>query len=230
MNNQVIRYIRHHSIKTVKHIKSIRIDFINMVILLILFFIIASKEINIHLKLNHQDIVSTHPQQDTPLFPKAKPIALKKRFSNKKQKAFENYVQKYAPIAIIEMQKYNIPASITLAQGLHESNAGNSKLATKNNNHFGIKCFSKKCKRGHCSNFEDDSHKDFFKVYPSAEASYRSHSIFLQKDRYKHLQQFGNNYKAWASGLSKAGYATDKKYAQKLIDLIEIFELYKYDE
>ena len=88
----------------------------------------------------------------------------------KKQRA---YVDRYADAAIKEMHKYGIPASITLAQGLIESNCGESKLATRNNNHFGIKCFSRSCKKGHCSNFTDDSHKDFFRIYKSTWESYR---------------------------------------------------------
>ena len=129
------------------------------------------------------------------------------------------------------MKKYGIPASITLAQGLLESNAGASKLARLNNNHFGIKCFSRNCKPGHCSNYTDDSHKDFFRKYKGAKESYRAHSLFLQRSRYKHLHQLGTkNYKDWAHGLRKAGYATDKKYAPKLIKLIEVLKLDKYDK
>lgn len=145
-----------------------------------------------------------------------------------KQKA---YVSKYANIAIKEMEEHGVPASITLAQGLLESNIGESSLATRNNNHFGIKCFSRKCQKGHCSNFEDDSHKDFFRIFESAEASYRQHSQFLHKDRYKHLFDLDrSDYKGWAHGLKKAGYATDPRYAYKLIALIENLGLYEYDD
>lgn len=141
------------------------------------------------------------------------------------------YVDKYAKIAQQEMEKYGIPASITLAQGLIESNCGDSRLATKNNNHFGMKCFSKKCKKGHCSNFTDDSHKDFFRIYGSAWESYRAHSNLLMGKRYKPLTKYGtSDYVEWAKGLKKAGYATDPHYANKLISIIERLELYKYDE
>lgn len=140
------------------------------------------------------------------------------------------YVKRFAKVAIGEMNKFGIPASIKLAQGLLESQAGESILATKNNNHFGIKCFSKSCKKGHCRNFSDDSHKDFFKVYPSAWESYRAHSLFLQNKRYELLHTTASNYKEWAVGLQKAGYATDKEYANKLIRLIENLELYRYDK
>ena len=101
----------------------------------------------------------------------------------KKQRA---YVDRFANVAQVEMKKYGIPASIKLAQGLIETNAGESRLSTKNNNHFGMKCFSKKCKKGHCSNFSDDTHKDFFRIYKNAWESYRSHSELLAGKRYKH--------------------------------------------
>lgn len=147
-------------------------------------------------------------------------------YNNKK--CFD-YIKRYAPVAKAEMKRYNVPASITLAQGLLESNAGESRLSTKNNNHFGIKCFSKTCKKGHCRNFTDDTHKDFFRNYSSSWESYRAHSVFLNRSRYKHLTK-STDYKKWAHGLKKAGYATDKKYANKLIKIIEVMKLYKYDK
>ena len=140
------------------------------------------------------------------------------------------YVKRFAKVAQEEMQKFNIPASITLAQGLIETNAGQSPLATKNNNHFGIKCFSKKCKKGHCANFSDDSHKDFFRKYTSSWESFRAHSKLLTYKRYKHLTKLPtSDYKGWAVGLKKAGYATDKNYHNKLIRLIETLHLDDYD-
>ncbi len=143
----------------------------------------------------------------------------------------KNYAERFAPLAIAEMHKFGIPASVTLAQGLLESNAGDSKLATSVNNHFGIKCFSKHCKRGHCANFTDDSHKDFFVKYSSAWGSFRAHSQFLKKSsRYRHLFQLGtDDYGNWARGLAEAGYATDKKYADKLIAIIRMMGLDRYD-
>lgn len=147
-----------------------------------------------------------------------------------KRKKQEAYVKRFKDAAIKEMNKYGIPASITLAQGLIESNCGESRLATRNNNHFGIKCFSRTCKKGHCSNFTDDTHKDFFRNYKSAWDSYRSHSILLKKNRYQSLYKLSKkDYKGWARGLKKAGYATDPLYADKLINLIEDLKLYKYD-
>ena len=129
------------------------------------------------------------------------------------------------------MKKYGIPASITIAQGLLESDAGQSRLAVNNNNHFGIKCFARNCKPGHCSNHSDDSHKDFFRKYKSVWESYRAHSLFLQRSRYQHLRKIPrSDYKSWAKGLSKAGYATDKKYADKLVTLIENLKLHRFDK
>lgn len=140
------------------------------------------------------------------------------------------YINRFSNVARSEMEQFGIPASITLAQGLLESSAGKSPLAREANNHFGIKCFSKKCKKGHCKNFSDDHHKDFFRTYPSVWESFRAHSLFLQKDRYKHLLKLEKtDYKNWAVGLKRAGYATDPNYAKKLIRLIESLELGKYD-
>lgn len=140
------------------------------------------------------------------------------------------YVKKYSPLALAEMVEHGIPASITLAQGLLESNIGRSRLATENSNHFGIKCFSKTCRKGHCSNFNDDHHKDFFRRFASVEESYEAHSKLLQKDRYRRLYQLARtDYKGWARGLKKAGYATDPRYAEKLIRIIEDLDLQQFD-
>ncbi|MFK7947943.1 MAG: glycoside hydrolase family 73 protein [Saprospiraceae bacterium] len=145
-----------------------------------------------------------------------------------KQKIVDNYIKTYTPIALAEQKKYGIPISITIAQGLLESDAGGSRLARNNNNHFGLKCFSKTCVKGHCVNYTDDSHKDFFRNFESAWGSFRGHSALLQKPRYKNLYTLKTtDYKGWARGLQKAGYATDKRYADKLIKIIEILELHK---
>ena len=141
------------------------------------------------------------------------------------------YIRRFKDIAITEMEKYGIPASVKMAQGLLESNAGSSRLATKNNNHFGIKCFSKSCGKGHCSNFHDDHHKDFFRIYKSAWESWRSHSKMIANGRYKPLLKHGStNYKAWAKDLKKLGYATDSRYTEKLIRTIEKYQLYHLDK
>jgi len=149
----------------------------------------------------------------------------------KKRKKQVAYIQRFLKVAESEMEKFAIPASITLAQGLLESNVGESRLATKNKNHFGIKCFSRSCHKGHCSNFTDDSHKDFFRKYGSVWESYRAHSKMLSGKRYKHLKKLSRkDYKGWAKGLKKAGYATDKRYAEKLINLIEELALHEFDK
>ncbi len=140
----------------------------------------------------------------------------------------KSYIQRYAQIALQEMEQFGIPASITLAQGLLESNAGESRLAMESNNHFGIKCRSK-CRGCTCRNYSDDDIYDMFRVFDSAWESYREHSELLNGGRYKHLKKYGNDYKSWAHGLKKAGYATDKRYAEKLIQIIEFLNLDRYD-
>ena len=143
--------------------------------------------------------------------------------------AYQKYIRKYAPTAVSEMKRTGVPASITLAQGLVESAAGESTLASKSNNHFGIKCHSDW--KGKKTYYDDDKAKECFRVYSNAAASFKDHSDFLRyQDRYKFLFDLDpTDYKGWARGLKKAGYATDPKYADKLIKVIEDYELYKYD-
>lgn len=140
-----------------------------------------------------------------------------------------DYIKRFSAVARGEMSKFGIPASISLAQGLIESRAGTSKLAVSNNNHFGMKCFAKNCSKGHCSNHTDDTHKDFFRKYNNAWESWRAHSQLLASGRYEKLKRHGRDYRAWANGLQSAGYATDKKYAAKLIGIIERYDLHQYD-
>lgn len=141
----------------------------------------------------------------------------------------EKYIKKYAPIAVSEMYRTGVPASITLAQGLLESRYGQSTLAVNGNNHFGIKCHDWTGKKQYA---DDDKKGECFRVYESAEASFYDHSDFLRyRDRYKFLfENETTDYKAWAYGLKKAGYATDPAYPTKLIKLIEDYELHKYDK
>ncbi|MBB4079296.1 flagellum-specific peptidoglycan hydrolase FlgJ [Lewinella aquimaris] len=140
------------------------------------------------------------------------------------------YINQYQRIAVAQMDAHGIPASITLAQGLLESGTGQSTLATRSNNHFGLKCFSKTCSKGHCSNHSDDHHKDFFRNFATPEESYLAHSQLLRKDRYRKLFTLDRkDYRGWARGLSKAGYATDPNYADKLIRMIESLELHRLD-
>ncbi len=147
-----------------------------------------------------------------------------------KMKACRNYVNRFASTAIGEMKQFDIPASITLAQGLLETDAGGSKLASESNNHFGIKCRSK-CRGCTCRNYSDDDVYDMFRVFDSAWESYREHSKLLSIDRYKSLKKLGRkNYEAWAAGLKKAGYATDKNYDKKLVQIIEELDLHQFDK
>ncbi len=140
-----------------------------------------------------------------------------------------DYVKKYAPIAIIEMQEHKIPASITLAQGILESNSGNSSLTRQSNNHFGIKCH--KNWTGSKTYYDDDKKGECFRVYKEPSHSFDDHSEFLSgRKRYQALFKLDpGDYKAWARGLKKAGYATDPKYPDKLIHIIQKYRLYEYD-
>lgn len=141
----------------------------------------------------------------------------------------EKYIDTYKAIAQKEMLLYNIPASITLAQGILESGNGNGRLSVEANNHFGIKCHGW---TGAKIYHDDDEKGECFRKYRDAKYSFRDHSLFL-KDRKRYAGLFDlkiSNYKAWAKGLRAAGYATDKKYPQKLIALIERYKLYEFDK
>ncbi len=141
----------------------------------------------------------------------------------------EAYVWKYAQIAVDEMKSTGIPASITLAQGILESRSGLSELSAKSNNHFGIKCHKEW--RGPSVSHDDDAKGECFRKYDNAEKSFKDHSAFLStRKRYRGLFQLNRtDYKGWAKGLKKAGYATDPQYAHRLIKIIEEEELYTFD-
>jgi LysM repeat protein len=141
----------------------------------------------------------------------------------------QEYIEQYKDIAIKEMKRTGVPASITLAQGALESGDGNSRLAQKANNHFGIKCHDWKGKK---IRHDDDENNECFRKYKSAYDSYRDHSNFLtSKQRYASLFELEpTDYKGWAEGLKKAGYATSKNYDKALIRIIEENELYAYDQ
>ena len=143
--------------------------------------------------------------------------------------AYSDYISRYAGMAVEQMKQYGIPASITLAQGLLESDAGRSSLATKCNNHFGIKCHSGWT--GRKIYHDDDARQECFRCYSNADESFRDHSLFLVNgSRYKSLFKLGpTDYKGWARGLKAAGYATSPTYADKLIELIERYGLDSYD-
>ena len=147
-----------------------------------------------------------------------------------RNKQYEAYIKKYRELAVEEMKKYHIPASITLAQGLLESGAGQSALARKSNNHFGIKCGSDWY--GKTVSHDDDARGECFRAYKHPKDSYEDHSKFLAgRPRYASLFNLNiTDYKGWARGLKKAGYATNPRYADQLIGIIELYELYKYDD
>ncbi len=215
----------------------------NLFLILVLFSLLVScgskKTIISSKKETQKTVVKTKPQ--------AKPIAVKNITVEKVPRADElvydlkkrkphlhkstlAYVEEYNDIAIAEMLKYKIPASITLAQGILESNSGRSRLTVKGNNHFGVKCHrSWKGKRIY---HDDDAKQECFRKYEHPLSSFRDHSLFLfERKRYAALFDLKlKNYKGWAKGLKKAGYATDPKYPKKLISLIEIYELYKFDD
>ncbi|MEW4924398.1 glucosaminidase domain-containing protein [Algibacter sp. 2305UL17-15] len=141
----------------------------------------------------------------------------------------QNYINTYKTVAQKEMTLYNIPASITLAQGILESSSGKGRLSVEANNHFGIKCHTW---TGAKIYHDDDAKGECFRKYNNAKYSFRDHSLFLtSRKRYAGLFDLKiSNYKGWARGLRAAGYATDRKYPQKLISLIERYQLYRYDD
>lgn len=140
-----------------------------------------------------------------------------------------DYIERYKDMAIDQMLRYKIPASITLAQGLLESGAGTSVLARKANNHFGIKCGG--VWKGPYILQDDDARNEKFRKYRSVEESYEDHSRFLKQARYASLFKLSmKDYKGWARGLKRCGYATNPRYASLLIDLIERYDLDKFDK
>jgi hypothetical protein len=141
-----------------------------------------------------------------------------------------DYINDYKDLAVEEMKLYNIPASITLSQGILESSNGESMLATKANNHFGIKCHSSW--QGDRVFHDDDEKGECFRKYNNVEDSYRDHSLFLaNSSRYSFLFEIPiENYKSWAKGLKKAGYATNPKYSKLLINIIKRYNLDQYDK
>ena len=141
---------------------------------------------------------------------------------------YQQYIDQYKDIAIEQMQRWKVPASITLAQGIFESGAGQSELTRRSNNHFGIKCHGW---TGRKTYKDDDAAGECFRVYDSAFDSFEDHSRFLATgQRYRSLFTLKTtDYKGWARGLKAAGYATNPQYADKLIDLIQLYRLYTYD-
>ena len=141
---------------------------------------------------------------------------------------YDAYIEKYSNFAVECQNEHHIPASITLAQGILESGAGESSLAKDCNNHFGIKCGSDWY--GRSTRRDDDRPNECFRCYKSVKESYDDHAKFLKRQRYAFLFDYKiTDYKSWAHGLKQAGYATDPKYPQKLINIIETYKLYEFD-
>ncbi|SFU30710.1 Flagellum-specific peptidoglycan hydrolase FlgJ [Pustulibacterium marinum] len=147
-----------------------------------------------------------------------------------KTNTVEEYINVYKDIAMVEMQRYNIPASITLAQAILESGSGKGELTLKANNHFGIKCHSDW--HGPSVTHDDDRRGECFRKYDNPNKSFEDHSLFLtERSRYAFLFDLKqSDYKGWARGLKKAGYATDPKYPNKLITIIEKYQLFEFDK
>ena len=143
---------------------------------------------------------------------------------------YQTYINQYKDLAIEQMLRYRIPASITLAQGLFESAAGRSDLVRQGNNHFGIKCHTSWM--GPKQYHDDDARGECFRVYSDAKESYEDHSQFLaRQSRYASLFNLStSDYKGWARGLKQCGYATNPQYANKLIQIIELYKLHEYDK
>ena len=164
-------------------------------------------------------------------------ISLSNEENIEKQNNFENpeisntfeYIEYFKHIAMQEMIDYGIPASITLAQGILESGSGKGRLAVEANNHFGIKCHKWD---GDKIFHDDDKKNECFRKYKNPQTSFRDHSVFLTtRSRYEFLFDFKiDDYVSWSEGLKKAGYATDPNYPQKLINIIERYNLYEYDK
>ena len=142
---------------------------------------------------------------------------------------YQQYIDQYKDVAIEQMLRYGIPASITLAQGIFESGAGRSELAVKANNHFGIKCNGWTGRRSY---HDDDERGECFRAYDNAYESFEDHSKFLaERQRYRGLFNLKrDDYKGWARGLKAAGYATNPQYADRLIEIIQLYKLYQYDK
>lgn len=200
--------------------------------LILLFFVLTcgpKKGIVTKKKDSKKDTKEVIVTKDTVTEKKKEVTVTDKKATERKRTSVDTYIETFAPVAMNEMRTSKIPASITLAQGILESGSGNGRLAVEANNHFGIKCHGWK---GEKIYHDDDEDQECFRKYENASESYKDHSEFLTgRRRYANLFKLKpDNYKAWAKGLRAAGYATDKKYPQKLISLIERYELYKYDK
>lgn len=181
-------------------------------------------------KIHKGNEVYTPPSQEDVEKVKQVVVETKKDKENTLKEATFKYIEQYAPFAMEEMRKHHIPASITMAQGILESNSGLSTLSLQSNNHFGIKCHVGW--EGDKMYYDDDEKGECFRKYEFPTTSYQDHSLFLtSRPRYAGLFKYEkDDYISWAKGLKAAGYATDPAYPEKLIGYIEKYELYKYDQ
>ena len=218
--------------------QGINIPWFKLSLLMVLVYLMFSKDLQFNVALKSPAAVFADKEEDKPKEAQAKQMSLAANANPYapvgtkflKDKKTVDFIEKHTELAVKEMELYGVPASIKMAQALIESRAGTSKLAKNNNNFFGMKCFSRRCHKGHCTNAYDDHHKDFFRKYKSTQESWRSHSKLLSQGRYKKLQSHGTDYIKWAKGLKSVGYATDKNYDKKLIDVIRKYELFELDK
>src|SRR5690554_5618267 len=191
-----------------------------------------SKKTSVSHRKKHQSERVAHDRKPLPKkdIPAAEPETVAVPVNISYSDRIANYINEFSGIAMEEMLQYGIPASITLAQGILESGAGAGELTQKANNHFGIKCHTGW--KGDSVYHDDDERGECFRKYNDAKYSYRDHSLFLtQRSRYQDLFKLRkDDYRGWAKGLRKAGYATDPRYPEKLISLIERYNLQNYDE
>jgi len=182
-------------------------------------------------KVSNEDAVAAYPNLRFLLFPEmTKSAKLSESAINSLNNKCKAYARRFAPVAMAEMGRYGVPASITVAQAILHSNAGDDALSLKSNNHFGIQCFSKECPKGHCSHHGTEVHKSFYRNFNTAWESFRAHSLLMTGKKYQHLLNLEKtDYQAWAKGLQKAGYSKDSQYAAKLIRIIETMRLAELD-
>jgi len=211
--------------------------FLKIIKLLFIFIVLLSgckskKKITRTSKIEKPKIEQVTPSKERKVIKKEK-TPITKITPTPKDASYEEivtiYIENYSDIAKEEMVQYGIPASITLAQGILESGAGRAELCKKSNNHFGIKCHREWT--GERVYHDDDELQECFRKYKDPKYSFRDHSLFLtQRSRYQDLFKYKkDDYKSWAKGLKKAGYATDPKYPNKLINIIEKYNLDSYD-
>ena len=202
-----------------------------LIIIATLFLASCSSSRRVTTKKKKQKVTIVEPKPEkVPSVKQLQQVRKLERGNKSLNKHTLQYVRKYAPLAVLEMHEYKIPASITLAQGILESGNGRSELASKSNNHFGIKCHTGW--KGQRVYHDDDEKGECFRKYKYVQTSYKDHSKFLTgRRRYAGLFKLRKtDYKGWARGLKKAGYATDKKYPKKLIRIIETYKLYEFDK